>query len=104
MRLKYDPKVVYLTDVQLGGLLGSDGQGTMPITRNILNDAGEAVVTLSRLPGSGGVRGSGTLVTLVFQGVNAGSSKVTFQELSLRNSQLQEMRVSPPELTVNVRP
>jgi general secretion pathway protein D len=103
LRIKYDPKVVHLTDVQLGGLLGSDGKGTMPMSRNILNDAGEAYVSLSRVPGAGGIGGSGALVTFVFQTRERGTTPVTFSELSLRNSKLEAAQVEPPQTTITVR-
>lgn len=103
LRIKYDPKVVHLTDVQLGGLLGSDGKGTMPMSRNILNDSGEAYVSLSRVPGAGGIGGSGALVTFVFQTRERGSTPVTFSELSLRNSKLEAAQVEPPQTTITVR-
>jgi general secretion pathway protein D len=103
LRMKYDPKVVHLTDIQLGGLLGGDGKGTMPMSRNILNDSGEAYVSLSRVPGAGGISGSGALVTFVFQTRDRGVTPVTFSELSLRNSKLEAAQVEPPQTTITVR-
>src|SRR5439155_26316031 len=76
-RVKFDPKIVRLNDVNAGNLLTSDGKPVLPPSKNIMNDTGEAQVTLSRLPGSGGVSGSGVLVTFVFQSVGKGTSAVS---------------------------
>ena len=71
VQIKFDPKVLRLNDVAKGTLLGSDGQQVI-FTKNILNDTGTATVNLNRMPGTSGVSGSGTLVTLTFQVVGRG--------------------------------
>jgi general secretion pathway protein D len=103
LKVKFDPKVIRLNDVVPGALLTSDGKQILPALKNILNDTGEASVTLSRAPGAGGVSGSGTLVTFVFQAVAKGSSAVTVTDLMLRDSTLQQIPAAPPPLTVTVR-
>jgi len=102
LRVKFDPKFLRLNEVLRGAMLSADGQ--QPIfTRNIRNDAGEAIVMHSRLPGSSGVSGAGTLVTLVFQTVARGSTQVTLTEASLQNSKMQPLSSSAPSLNVEVR-
>jgi general secretion pathway protein D len=103
LKVKFDPKVIRLNDVVPGTLLTSDGKQILPASKNILNDTGEASVTLSRAPGAGGVSGSGTLVTFVFQAVAQGSTAVSVTELTLRDSKLQQIPAAPPQLTVTVR-
>ena len=71
-------------------------------TRNIRNDAGEAVVELVRKPGMPGVNGSGSLVNLVFQAVGKGSTQVSLAELNVKDSKQQPVAVQPPVVTVNV--
>lgn len=101
LRIGYDPKILRLNEVVRGGLLAGDGQ--QPIfSRNIRNDAGEATVVLNRLPGSPGVSGSGTLVTLMFQAVGKGETEVRLTEVTLRDSQMQPMTVSAPTVAVTV--
>ncbi|MFN0166016.1 MAG: tetratricopeptide repeat protein [Bryobacteraceae bacterium] len=102
-RLRFDPKIVHLMDVRVGGMLSSDGKGMIPMSKNILNDSGEASVTLSRVPGAGGIGGSGALVTLMFQGVGRGSTSVTFHEIALRNSKLEQAVVTPPAAAISVK-
>jgi general secretion pathway protein D len=102
LRLKFDPKVLRLSEVAKGGFLSGDGQNII-FTRNIQNDVGEVTVNLNRLPGSGGISGGGALVTLVFQAAGPGASKVFVSEAPLRNSQLQPIVLPAPETTITVK-
>jgi general secretion pathway protein D len=99
--IKYDPKVLKLNDVTQGTLMSSDGQ-QITFTKNILNDAGEADLTLNRFPGTGGVTGSGMLVTLSFTTLSRGATTVSAPAFSPTNSQGQPISNSSPLLTVNV--
>jgi general secretion pathway protein D len=99
--IKYDPKVLKLNDVTQGTLMSSDGQ-QITFTKNILNDAGEADLTLNRFPGTGGVTGSGMLVTLSFTTLSRGATTVSAPAFSPTNSQGQPISNSSPLLTVNI--
>ncbi|MGE5568805.1 MAG: cohesin domain-containing protein [Rhodospirillales bacterium] len=101
-RLKFDPQVLRLNEIQAGGLLGGDGQRII-FTRNILNDTGDATVNLNRMPGTGGVSGSGTLAVFTFQALKPGNATITFTDLTPRNSQLQPVQASIPQAVVNVK-
>jgi general secretion pathway protein D len=102
LQIKFDPKILRLNDLVRGNLFSSDGQ--QPIfSKNIMNDAGEATVNLSRLPGTAGVSGSGTLITLVFQAVGRGDTTVTIPNLTLRNSKSQPLATVSPRLVINVK-
>jgi hypothetical protein len=102
-RVKFDPKVVRLNDVTAGGLLTSDGKPLLPLSKNIMNDTGDAAVTLSRMPGSGGVSGGGVLVTFVFQAIGKGTSTVSFTDFTLRDSKLMQLPAAIQPLTIVVR-
>ena len=101
MLVRFDPKVLRLNDVVRGNLLTSDGQ-QVAFSKNVLNDTGEATVNVSRFPTTGGVSGSGSLVTLVFQAVGRGETVVTAPQLTLRNSQSQPILTAAPQLSVSV--
>ena len=101
MLVRFDPKVLRLNDVVRGNLLTSDGQ-QVAFSKNVLNDTGEATVNVSRFPTTGGVSGSGSLVTLVFQAVGRGETIVTAPQLTLRNSQSQPILTAAPQLSVTV--
>ncbi len=102
LQIKYDPKVLKLTDVVQGSLMSSDGQ-QVTFTKNILNDTGEADITLNRLPGTGGVTGSGMLLTLSFTTLARDTTSVSIPAFSPSNSQGQPISNSSPLLTVTVR-
>jgi general secretion pathway protein D len=102
MRVKFDPKVLRLNSIQPGVLMTSDGQ-KVNFSQNTMNDTGEAVITLNRLPGTGGVSGSGQLVVLTFQAVGKGATSVAIVDAGLRNMQLQPVAVTPPVLNVVVQ-
>jgi general secretion pathway protein D len=102
LQVKYDPKVLKLTDVVQGNVMSSDGQ-QVTFTKNIQNDTGEADITLNRLPGTGGVTGSGMLATLSFTTLARGTTSVSAPAFSPTNSQGQPISNSSPLLTVTVR-
>lgn len=102
IRVKFDPSFLRLNEVQRGGFLSGDGREVI-FTRNILNDTGDATIQLSRLPGTGGISGSGTLVTLVFQAVARGTTAVTLPELSWRNSRGETVLSGSPQVSVNIK-
>jgi general secretion pathway protein D len=102
LRLKFDPKVLRLTSITPGTLMTADGQ-KVNFSENTLNDTGEATITLNRIPGTGGVSGSGSLVTLIFQAVGKGTSTVSVVDAGLRNMQLAPITVPPPTLSVVVQ-
>jgi general secretion pathway protein D len=102
LQIKYDPKMLKLNDVTQGNLMSSDGQ-QVTFTKNIQNDTGEADITLNRLPGTGGVTGSGILVTLSFTTLGRGTATVSAAAFSPSNSQGQPITNSSPLVTVNIR-
>ncbi len=102
MKFQFDPKVLRMTGITQGKFLSGDGQQVI-FTRNILNDAGTASIVLNRLPGAGGVSGTGTLVTLTFQAVAAGTTQVTVPDLTIRDSQMRALATSRPVLTISIQ-
>lgn len=102
MQVRFDPKILRLNDVARGNLLASDGQ-QVAFSKNVLNDTGEATVNVSRFPTTGGVTGSGSIVTLVFQAVGHGDTVITVPQLVLRNSQSQPILTASPQINVSVK-
>jgi len=83
-------------------LMGGDGQ-KINFSENTLNDTGDSTVVLNRLPGSTGVTGSGSLITLTFQAIGRGTTTVAVSDVNLMNSTLQPMTAAPPSLSVVVQ-
>ncbi|MDE3167546.1 MAG: hypothetical protein KGN36_17220 [Acidobacteriota bacterium] len=102
LTVKFDPKVLRLTDVGRGDFFASGGQ-TPAFTKNIQNDAGTALVTLSRQPQTPGANGSGVLVSLTFQAVAPGETTVSVPGLVVSNSQQQPVFSGSPRMTVTVK-
>jgi general secretion pathway protein D len=102
LQVKYDPKALKLTGVAQGNLMASDGQQAT-FTKSIQDATGEADITLNRLPGTGGISGSGMLVTLTFTTLARGTTSVSAPAFSPSNSQGQPISNSTPQLTVNVK-
>jgi general secretion pathway protein D len=104
-QLSYDPRILRINNVVAGDL---PQQGLAPGLRlepskNILNDSGQADMSISRDPGSG-ISGGGGLFTVVFQAVGRGNTTVALSGVSLTDSNGQIMGAStPPPLAVNVR-
>jgi len=102
MRVKYDNKVLKLVEVQRGAFLGGDGQ-QVTFTESKSEDTGTAIINMNRVPGAGGISGSGTLVTLKFQAIGKGASAISFEELTLRDARLDTIAVTPPSTAVTVK-
>ncbi len=102
MRIRYDPKVLKLVDVRSGTFLGGDGQ-RVSFSETRAEDVGAAIINMNRVPGAGGISGSGTLLTLTFQGIAKGASSIGFSELGLRDSRLESITVMPPAITLTVK-
>ena len=72
-------------------------------TQNIQNDAGTAIIQLTRLPGTPGASGSGVLVNLNFSAMGRGSTNISAPNLVLRTTPGQPVTVDSPAVMVNVR-
>ena len=95
-RLKYDPAVLKLVEVKQGGFLGKDIDEVI-FSQVPSKQGGETLVQLQRVAGSVGVAGSGTLLSMKFQALAAGTSPIAVVEFTLRNSKLLEIHAAPPQ-------
>jgi general secretion pathway protein D len=101
-QLKFDPAVLKIIDVTSGDLVQRTGPALTP-TKNILNDTGEATVSVIRDPDAPGVNGSGGLITISFQAVGRGTTTVALQQFTLKTTGGEPLATNTPSLTVNVR-
>lgn len=102
MKIGYNGKVLKLMDVRRGAFMAQDGQ-QVTFERTITEEPGGAIISLNRVAGSGGVSGSGTLVTLLFQAVAPGTTEIAVNELTLRDAKLQTIAAPPKPVTVTVK-
>ena len=97
MKVRYDQKLLKLMEVSKGGLLGTAEQV------NFSRDLTAGTVRLSRLPGAGGVNGSGSLVTLTFMALGKGSTTISLDEIQLENSKREAIPAMKPELVLTIQ-
>ncbi len=101
-QLKFDPKILRINNIVAGDLIQQTGPPLSP-SKNILNDVGEALISVARDPKGPGVSGTGGLVTITFQAIGRGSTTVTLPQLMLKNSPGQQVATNTPVLTVTVK-
>ncbi len=97
MKVRYDPKLLKLMEVSKGGLLGTAEQV------NFSRDLTAGTVRMNRLPGAGGVNGSGSLVTLTFMALGKGSTTIALDEIQLENSKREAIPAVKPELVLTIQ-
>jgi general secretion pathway protein D len=102
IKIKFDPAQLRLNDIGPGDLLSRDGAQTTSV-KDIRNDTGEATLTVSRLPGSPGVSGPGSIAILNFTAMGRGTSTVTITDLGLKNTQQLSIPASLSELAVTIQ-
>jgi general secretion pathway protein D len=95
LRIKYDADLLRLEDIAPGDIFSKGGGGATS-TKDIRNDAGEASITISRLPGAPGVSGPGTLAVLTFTAIGSGEAPLTVEEVALKDAQSQAVGVVAP--------
>jgi hypothetical protein len=102
LRIRYDPALLRLDDIAPGDIFSRGGGGATS-TKDIRNDAGEASITIERLPGAPGVNGPGTLAVLTFTAIGSGQAPVTIEEAALKDSQAQAVTASTASLGVQIQ-
>ena len=102
LRIKYDAELLRLDDIAPGDIFSRGGGGANS-TKDIRNDAGEASITITRLPGAPGVSGPGTLAVLTFTAIGSGEAPVTIEELGLKDAQSQAISANTVPLGVQIQ-
>ena len=102
MRIRYDQKVVKLIDIRKGTFLEGDEQDLI-FSKNIRHVVGQAAVNISRFPGTGGLDGSGVIVTLVFEGLAAGTSNLRVVSSGARDGERKLLQVKSAQATLTVQ-
>jgi general secretion pathway protein D len=100
--LAYDPKVVDFKSATEGPLLKKDGQQTSFLFSNNIK-AGTVDLYITRIGDVGGVQGSGTLSTVVFQCKSAGTSPLQFKSVKIGNYNREQIKAEMKGASVTVR-
>jgi general secretion pathway protein D len=102
VQLNYDPAKLQLVNISNGGFLSQDGQAVALVHRED-DTTGTLQITASRPPGSGGVSGQGTVVTLTFQAKTSGQTPLTITRGGARDPGLQSIAVNGAQASVTVQ-
>ena len=79
LQVSYDPKALQVVNVSNGPFLSQDGQIVTLVKRDD-DSSGTLQINASRPPGSAGVSGQGTVVTLTFRAKAPGQSTLSISK------------------------
>src|SRR5579871_2643284 len=100
VQLNYDDKLLEVVNVSNGGFLSQDGQAVALVHRE---DEKGLHITAQRPPGTGGVSGQGTVVTITFQAKASGQTPLTITQGGARDPGLQAITVNGAQASVTVQ-
>jgi len=101
LQLQYDNSKLSLINVDLGNLLGKDGQAVALVHRDDGN--GGVSISASRPPGVGGINGTGSVVLLTFQAKAPGDASIAITRPVVRNSAQQAVPATGSQSVVHVQ-
>jgi general secretion pathway protein D len=101
LQVHFDQKVLQLVSVDAGDVLGRDGQAVALVHRDEGN--GNVTISASRPPNVKGVDGQGTLCTLTFKALTAGSSNLALVKIGAKDSKGTNLPAVGSQATVQVK-
>jgi hypothetical protein len=101
IHIKFDKDQLRLNDLTPGDVFTRDGVRATS-QKDIRNDTGDATLTVTRLPGTAGISGSGAMATLNFVAVGHGTTTIKV-EAGLKNSKQQPIAIEPREISVRIQ-
>ncbi len=102
LQLQYDQARLQLINVDVGDLLGRDGQAVALVHRDD-DTTGTLAVSTSRPPGVAGVNGAGTVCTLTFKAKASGDAAVSITRPVVRDSKQQVIPASGSQSVVHIQ-
>ncbi|MGH9514386.1 MAG: cohesin domain-containing protein [Terriglobales bacterium] len=100
MQISYDPKLLQVANVSNGSLLSQDGQ---IVTVTHREDDGTLQVVATRPPGSTGVSGQGSVVTLTLVAKAPGQASLTIARGGARDPAMQALPVNGASAAVTIQ-
>jgi len=100
MQISYDPKLLAVANVSNGSLLSQDGQ---IVTVTHREDDGTMQVVATRPPGSTGVSGQGSVVTLTLVAKAPGQASLTIARGGARDPAMQALPVNGASAAVTIQ-
>ena len=102
LQISYDPNKLQVVNISNGGFLSQDGQAVALVHRDD-STSGTLQVTASRPPGSGGISGQGSVLTLTLMAKSPGQSSLSINRGGARDSGMQPIPVSGAQAMVNAQ-
>jgi general secretion pathway protein D len=102
LQVSYNPQILQLVNVSNGGFLSQDGQAVALVHRDD-DQSGTVQINATRPPGTAGVSGEGTVVTLTFLAKAAGQSEITIAKGGARDAALQFMPATGAVANIKVQ-
>lgn len=99
--VQYDHDRLQLVNVDVGDLLGKDGQAVSLVHRD--DGAGNVSISTSRPPGTAGISGAGTLCTLSFQAKAPGDATISIGHPAIRDSKQQLITATGSDGVVHIK-
>lgn len=89
--LIFDKTIIEAIRIDKGALLGSDGAATIEGAKSIDNTAGKVSYSLTRSGTGVGIVSIGTLASVTFRGLKAGTTAVTFENIVISDPNASEI-------------
>jgi general secretion pathway protein D len=102
LQVSYDPKILQVVNVSNGGLLSQDGQ-VVGIVHRDDDSTGTLQISATRPPGTAGVSGQGSVVTLTFLAKGSGQSTLAISKGGARDPAMRAVPVAGAVATVTVQ-
>jgi general secretion pathway protein D len=102
VQINYDPSKLQVVNISNGGFLSQDGQAVALVHRDDAT-SGTLQVTASRPPGSGGISGQGSVITLTMMAKTPGQSSLSINRGGARDSGMQAIPVSGAQAMINAQ-
>jgi general secretion pathway protein D len=102
LQISYDPKMLQVVNVSNGGFLSHDGQAVALVHRDD-ETTGTLQITATRPPGSGGISGEGTIVTLTLVAKAPGQSMLTIARGGVRDPGMQSAPAAGAAMNVTIQ-
>ena len=99
--MQYDAKKLSLVNVDVGDLLGKDGQPVALVHRD--DGGGNVAISASRPPGVAGITGSGNLCTLTFETKSPGDASIAIVRPVVRTSKQQQLEATGSQTVVHIK-
>jgi general secretion pathway protein D len=102
VQMNYDMSKLQLVNISSGGFLAQDGQAVAVVHRED-ETTGALLITATRPPGSGGVSGQGTVVTLTFEAKASGQTPLTITRGGALDPTQKSITVNGAQASVTVQ-